>query len=63
MLRPIAAICFINQDMIDHKISVQRFNMIEWKASLLTIMNNIPLCDHCNINQAVSNKQKWRWWR
>ena len=38
--------------MIDHKISVQRFNRVEWKARLLTIMNNITLCNLCQINVA-----------
>jgi hypothetical protein len=37
--------------MMDHKVSVQTFNRIEWKAYLL-IMNNITLCNLCKTNQA-----------
>ena len=37
--------------MIDHKIRLQTFNRIEWKAYLL-IMNNITLCNLCKTNLA-----------
>ena len=38
--------------MMDHKISVETFNRIEWKAYPLIIMNNITLCNLCKTKLA-----------
>jgi hypothetical protein len=40
--------------MIDHKISVQTFNSIEWIAHPLTMTNssNMTLCNLCKTNLA-----------